>query len=375
MPPQFRAVAQVLFLTDLGLYIHTPFCAQKCKYCDFYSFPVTPDFIDSYTKRVTEEITKWGVRTARPIDSLYLGGGTPSLLGGENIEKIIYAARNAFPFDSPEITLECNPADDLTETLKAAAKAGVNRLSIGVQSALDNELSMLGRRHTARDAVKTVAAAKNAGIDNISLDLMIGLPESSCASVEKSVDFVCSLEPRHISVYILKLEEGTPLFESHPPMPDDDEISDQYLFTVQRLKENGYRQYEISNFAQDGYESRHNLKYWNLEEYLGIGPSAHSFLDGRRFFYPRDIKAFLDGCSVIPDGSGGDSEEYIMLRLRLFEGIILEDYEKRYGSFPKSLKDKALSLQKAGFMKVFDKGIRLTEKGFLVSNAVIGEFI
>ncbi len=362
-------------MTNLGLYIHTPFCAQKCKYCDFYSFPASKDFIDSYTGRVAEEITKWGVRTARPIDSLYLGGGTPSLLGGENIEKIIHTAKNAFSFDSPEITLECNPADDLTDTLKTAAMAGVNRLSVGVQSALGSELSLLGRRHTAADAEKTVAAARRAGIDNVSLDLMIGLPESSCESVEKSINFVCSLEPRHISVYILKLEEGTSLFANHPPMPDDDEISNQYLFTVRRLKEKGYLQYEISNFAKVGYESRHNLKYWNLDEYLGIGPSAHSFLDGRRFFYPRDINAFLGGCSVMPDGNGGNSEEYIMLRLRLAEGIIFKDYEKHYGSFPKSLKSKALSLQKAGFMQVFDGGMRLTEKGFLVSNAVIGEFI
>ncbi len=362
-------------MTNLGLYIHTPFCKLKCNYCDFYSFAANGDLIDSYTQRVTEDIIKWGVRIARPIDSLYLGGGTPSLLGGENIEKIISVAKNSFGFINPEITLECNPADDLKDTLKHAAMAGVNRLSIGVQSGNEDELKMLGRRHTLGDAVRTISDARSVGINNISVDLMIGLPESSIEKLQKSIDFVCSLEPKHISVYILKIEDGTPFSKMELSMPNDEEIEKQYLFCANVLESRGYYQYEISNFAKAGFESRHNLKYWNCEEYLGIGPAAHSFLSGKRFYYPRDIKAFMDGCATIPDGEGGTQDEYIMLRLRLCEGIIFRDYEKRYGTLSENFSQTAKRLEKLGLVSVFDDRICLTKKGFLLSNSVIGEFL
>ncbi len=362
-------------MTNLGLYIHTPFCKSKCNYCDFYSFAAEGDLIDSYTQRVTEEILKWGVRIARPIDSLYLGGGTPTLLGGENIEKIIFAAERSFGLHNPEITLECNPADDLSDTLKRAAAAGVNRLSIGVQSGNEDELKMLGRRHTILDAVRTVNDAKSVGIDNISVDLMIGLPESNLDKLKKSIDFVCSLAPSHISVYILKIEDGTPFSKMKLSMPSDEEIESQYLFCAETLEKRGYNQYEISNFAKAGFESRHNLKYWNCDEYLGIGPAAHSFLSGKRFYYPRDIKSFMSGCEIIPDGEGGTYDEYIMLRLRLCEGIIFKEYEKRYGALPEDFIKTAKHLEKLGLIDVFADRICLTKKGFLLSNSVIGEFL
>ncbi len=362
-------------MTNLGLYIHTPFCKSKCNYCDFYSFAAAKDDLDSYTERVTDYLKKWGVRLGRPIDSLYLGGGTPTLLGGENIAKIIETAERSFGFMDPEITLECNPADDLRETLAAAKKAGVNRLSIGVQSANEDELSMLGRRHTSDDAKKTVNVARECGIDNISLDLMIGLPESSIEKLSNSIDFVCSLQPTHISVYILKIEEGTAFYKNCVAVPSDEEIEKQYLFTVEKLESLGFLQYEISNFSKTGFESRHNLKYWNCEEYLGLGPAAHSYINGNRFYYPRDIKKFMDGCEVMQDGTGGDCDEYIMLRLRLSDGIIFSDYEKRFGAFPADKIRKAETLSKHGLITFDNNGFRLTKKGFLLSNSVIGEFI
>ena len=362
-------------MTNLGLYIHTPFCKQKCNYCDFYSFAANKGDLDSYTVRVTDYLKKWGVHLARPIDSLYLGGGTPTLLGGENIRKIIRAAEDAFPFANPEITLECNPADDLKETLTTAKKAGVNRLSVGVQSGNADELLMLGRRHTTEDAKKTVALARECGIDNISLDLMIGLPHGNIDKLSRSIDFVCSLYPTHISVYILKIEEGTPFYKNGVIVPCDEEIEKQYLFTAQKLESRGFLQYEISNFAKAGFESRHNKKYWNCEEYLGIGPAAHSFINGKRFYYPRDFRGFMDGCEIIPDGTGGDADEYIMLRLRLSDGIIFEEYEKRYGTFPSDKIKKAETLAKHGLIKIDNKSLSLTKKGFLLSNSVIGEFI
>ena len=331
--------------------------------------------MDSYTLRVTDEIKRWGVRVARPIDTLYLGGGTPSLLGGENIKKIISAVDRAFGIKKgAEITLECNPADELEDTFLAAAAAGVNRLSVGVQSGIGRELSVLGRRHGVEDAEKTVLAARRAGIENISLDLMLGLPESTLDTVLESINYICSLQPQHISVYMLKIEEGTPFYKNRPPLPSEDETAEQYLFVCRELKKRGYLQYEISNFCKKGYESRHNKNYWLLGEYLGIGPSAHSFLDGRRFYYPRDTRAFLEGTAVIPDGTGGELSEFIMLRLRLGEGLLWEEAAAR-GADVDKMKKTAERLKDTGLLEVCDKGIKLTERGFLLSNAVIGEFI
>ncbi len=363
-------------MTNLGLYVHVPFCEQKCRYCDFYSMKADAETYDLYVNKVKEEIMRWGVRTVRPIDSLYLGGGTPSLLGGERIAGIIATAKTAFMANEDlEITLECNPADDLKETLKTAAAAGVNRVSLGVQSANEDILKILGRRHRNSDVAKTVSDARAAGIDNISMDLMIGLPESSVSDVLRSLDFILSFAPSHISVYILKIEEGTAFGKNPPLMPSEDEVCEQYLAVAERLKNCGFLHYEISNFSKPAKESRHNLKYWNCEEYIGIGPAAHSFLSGKRFFYDRDINKFLQGAAPTPDGEGGDREEYLMLRLRLRDGIIYKDYEARYGALPEEWLKTAEKLAAGGLIELRDDGFALNEKGFLVSNMVLGEFI
>ncbi len=362
-------------MTNLGLYVHTPFCDGKCNYCDFYSLAPSGDILDLYVKKVKEEIMRWGVRAARPIDSLYLGGGTPSLLGGERIAEIVGAAKDAFGFLSPEITLECNPADDLAQTLKTAAKSGVNRVSLGVQTANEDILKVLGRRHNNADVGKTVKAVRAAGIDNLSLDLMIGLPGSDCEDVRRSLEFLLSFAPEHISVYMLKIEEGTPFFENTPSLPDEDEVARQYLLVAEYLKRQGFEHYEISNFAKPNKQSRHNLKYWNCEEYIGIGPAAHSFLDGKRFYYERDLHGFLQGAAPTPDGSGGDREEYLMLRLRLREGINFIEYENRFGEFPSEWRDTACRLASGGFVELTDNGFALKEEGFLLQNKILGEFI
>ncbi len=362
-------------MTNLGLYVHTPFCAKKCNYCDFYSIEQSEELFDLYKIKVKEEIMRWGVRAARPIDSLYLGGGTPSLLGGERIAEIVGAARDAFGFASPEITLECNPADDLEQTLSVAAKSGVNRVSIGVQTANEKILEILGRRHKNADVEKTVAAAFAAGIDNISLDLMIGLPESSIEDVKNSLDFLLSFDPSHISVYMLGIEEGTPFYKNTPPLPTEDEVVAQYALAADYLEAKGFSHYEISNFATQNKESRHNLKYWNCDEYIGIGPSAHSFFGGKRFYYERNLQAFLAGTAPTPDGIGGDREEYLMLRLRLKNGINFNDFEKRYGAFPTDWLKSAKRLADGGYAVLTDKGFALTREGFLVQNKILGEFI
>ena len=206
---------------------------------------------------------------------------------------------------------------------------------------------------------------------------MLGIPNQRKESLQKSIDFLCQLSPTHISAYILKLEEGTPLFKVRDTLnlPDGDTVADLYLYTVNQLKSRGYNQYEISNFSKDGYESRHNLLYWQGCEYIGIGASAHGYLDGKRYYYPRDIDAFIKGVTPTFDGEGGSIEEYLMLRLRLSKGIDYNDLQKRFNISCERIKNKAESLKKHGLTSTTEQGFNLTEKGFLVSNAIILEII
>ena len=359
----------------LGLYLHIPFCAKKCAYCDFYSAFAGENALDGYTEGLISQIKNLGGRLCRPlIDTVYFGGGTPSLLG-ERIIPVIGAVREAFRVaDGAEITLEINPAGESEKILSAAKKAGVNRLSIGAQSGDNTKLSLLGRTHTAEDTLNTVKAARKMGFKNISLDLMIGLPDSDINTLKADLDFVLSAEPDHISAYILKLEQNTLFYKKRDTLnlPDEDETAGQYLYMCRYLEEKGFSHYEISNFAKTGFEGRHNLKYWNCEEYLGIGPSAHSFLKGERFYYPRDTRAFLRGEPPISDGKGGDREEYIMLRLRLKEGLVFQKYRERFNEdLPEGVKKAALPLKNAGLLNITPDGISLTDRGMLLSNSII----
>lgn len=359
----------------IGIYIHIPFCRSKCPYCDFYSFASGEPQKEEYAKAVCRELEKWGRLDTR-ADTLYFGGGTPTLLGAERLCRIISKAREHFSLEGAEITVEANPSGDVSEQFYALKEGGVNRLSFGLQSAKDCELLSLGRRHTARDAEKAVNAAQKAGFDNISLDLMLGIEGQTTESLTYSIGFCKDLGASHVSAYILKIEEGTPFYDRRHALclPDEDETSKLYLAACEELEKAGFSQYEISNFAKKGRESRHNLKYWNCEEYLGIGPSAHSFLQGRRFYTPRDFDGFLKEAQYIDDGPGGDEEEYIMLRLRLTEGVDSGDFRRRYGKdLPPRLIKKAKSLD--GLVECDEKGIRITRQGFLVSNRVITEIL
>lgn len=309
-------------------------------------------------------------------DTLYFGGGTPTQLGAERLVRILYKARAVFGLKGAEITIEANPSADLGEQLGILRSAGVNRLSMGLQSAVDSEAAALGRRHSARNAAAAVEEAKKAGFDNISLDLMLGIGGQTVDSVARSVEFCKELEVSHVSAYMLKIEEGTPFFDRRDTLelPDEDEVSRIYLFACDALEKAGFRQYEISNFARSGAESRHNMKYWSCEEYLGVGPSAHSFIGGKRFYTPRDFEGFLKEGKYVDDGPGGSEQEYIMLRLRLTEGVVFEEYRERFGSqFPAEFVERAGEM--AGLVECDDRGIRLTRQGFLVSNRVIGEML
>ncbi len=362
----------------LGIYVHIPFCDAKCPYCDFYSMRGSEERMDAYTDALVSSLKQWSQTLRRPADTLYFGGGTPSLLGARRLARILRAAREDFFLEQAEITVEANPSREMDELFSSLAQSGVNRLSIGLQSANEEELRLLGRRHTAAQALDAVRAAQRAGIRNISLDLMIGIAGQTCDSLRRSIDFCAQLEVTHLSAYLLKIEEGTAYAKRREELclPNEDEAADWYLMACEEMKRAGYEQYEISNFAKPGFQSRHNLKYWHCEEYLGIGPAAHSFVDGRRFFYPRSLRSFLSGEPPVQDGTGGDAEEYAMLCLRLCEGLTEQGYRSRFGRpIPQQYRRWAQPFCRAGLVVCDDTGIRLTPRGFLVSNALLASLL
>lgn len=362
-------------MTDntLGLYIHIPFCEKKCNYCDFYSAFYNKDTLCVYLSALEKEIKKWGGSINRHIDTIYIGGGTPSLLGREILSVYSFIKENFTVCENLEFTVEVNPSSS-GEFLDLAKEAGVNRLSVGVQSGCDDTLRALGRTHTAFEAAQTVKNARKTGFNNISVDLMLALPDSNLQTLKGDIDFMLSLHPEHISAYILKIEQNTAFYkmQSSLSLPDDDSAAKQYLFMCERLQKNGYNHYEISNFAKDENLSRHNMKYWECRDYLGIGPSAHSCVDGRRFYYPSDLHGFIKNPTVIQDGTGGDKQEQLMLGLRLSKGVNLSEI---YGEIPQSIKTKISVLEKAGYLKTDLPQISLTDKGMLVSNSIISELL
>ena len=370
----FPLAALVKSLTNpLGLYINIHFCERECNYCDFYSAFYNKDTLSVYLSALKGEIKKWGGNIHRPIDTIYIGGGTPSLLGKEIIPLIKCIKENFTVLQDAEITVEANPSSS-GEFLSFAKKAGVNRLSIGVQSGCDETLKILGRTHTAADALNTVVNARELGFDNISVDLMIALPDSNLQTLKHDIDFMLSMSPEHISSYILKIEQNTVFAKKYNALnlPDDDASAEQYLYMCEAFEKNGYNHYEISNFAKGYKISRHNMKYWICKDYLGIGPSAHSCLDGKRFYYPRDLRSFIKNPQNLPDGESGGKEEKLMLGLRLSQGVNLE---KIYGEIPEDIKEKINLLQKAGYVKANLPHISLTNSGMLISNSIITELL
>ena len=363
-----------------GLYIHVPFCVCKCRYCDFYSFPAGEDLYDAYTERVMEALGYYEKRYARRYNSLYFGGGTPLLLGEKRLGKITERALPLLEQDS-EITAEGNPAAAGEIDFAALRAAGINRLSFGLQSSNERELSALGRIHSPKDAADTVAAAQKAGFDNISLDLMLGIPYQTEETLKESVAFCANLGVRHISAYMLKVEEGTPLASSELRFlcADEEKNADLYLLACGELESRGYKQYEISNFAKPGFESRHNLKYWLDGEYLGIGPSAHSFMEGRRFFFGRDMVSFMEkpfGEIEREESPGGGWEEYAMLRLRLAAGLDTEELGELYPDSPaKEILSRAALYERPGLTKIEGTRVSFTPRGFLVSSALTAELL
>ena len=360
----------------LGLYLHIPFCVAKCGYCDFYS--VTDAGLQkAYVAALLKHIREYGaVCGGYTVDTVYLGGGTPSCLGAKALDRILQEVKSKFSLDpDAEITVECNPESVDKKLLDGLKKRGGNRLSIGVQSAHDEELKRIGRIHTFEQAKQAVDLARARGFDNLSLDLMYGLPGQTQQMFLDSVEQVLALGPRHLSCYGLKLEPRTKMGREAPVLPEDDAQADTYLAMCELLRKNGFEHYEISNFAKPGFRSRHNCKYWDLSEYLGLGPGAHSFMNGRRFAFARDIKAYINGEDILRDedevATFQRQGEYLMVRLRTADGIDFLDLEQRYNIDSTPYEEAFRSLMGQELVSHSGGRWRLTEKGFLVSNSII----
>ena len=369
----------------LGIYVHIPFCKSKCEYCDFYSIGGGRDkrLTDDYLQTLADHIKETGALAPDyRVDTVYFGGGTPSFFGAENLEKILDEIHRHFRLTSDaEITAEANPDSVTLSGLRRMLRAGFNRLSIGVQSDDDEMLKKLGRPHNFQQAKQAMELARKAGFANISLDLMYGLPNQTVSQWKETVLNIISLRPEHISCYGLKVEENTPLwsYKDCANLPNDDAQAQMYLEAAKLLKEYGYEHYEISNFAKKGFHSRHNMKYWTGEEYLGFGPNAASDFGGRRFTIIRDLKRYISGIANEQAVLDENEEipmreragEYLMLRLRTAQGISREEYEKQYLLPFGPLEEELQHYADNGLAMQVGKRWRLTPSGWLLSNQII----
>ena len=373
----------------LGIYVHIPFCRSKCQYCDFYSVTTKEHrLLENYRKAICEHIREAGAQAPDYlVDTIYFGGGTPSFFGPDGLAAILTAIRKNFDVSpSAEITFEANPDSVSRRLLRRLRSEGFNRVSLGIQCDNDEILKQIGRPHDYQQAVEAYKLIRRKGFRNISVDLMYGLPGQSLTDWQDTLEHVLELKPEHISCYGLKVEEGTPLYEIQyeANLADDDTQADMYLNAIEILKDHGYRQYEISNFCRKGHVSRHNLKYWSGEEYLGFGPDAASDFGGRRFTAVRDVHAYIDGIlnggmvlrevqEVPPRERAG---EYLMMRLRTSMGIIPEEYERKF-LLPFDPLEEALEnfrLRKLA-ARSYDGRWHLTPEGFLLSNSIISDLL
>jgi len=374
--------------TPLGIYIHVPFCRSKCQYCDFYSIASKDDDLhDGYLDAICTHIKETGpLAPNHRVDTIYFGGGTPTFFGADGMATILTAIRRNFDVAmDAEITFEANPDSVQEKGLSRLRAEGFNRVSLGVQCDDDEILKRIGRPHTYDQAITAVKRLRKAGFQNISLDLMYGLPGQTLSSWRSTVENVLSLNPDHMSCYGLKLEEGTPMYEyrSYITLPDDDAQADMYLAAVEILKERGFRQYEISNFARRGKYSKHNMKYWTGGEYIGFGPDASSDFAGKRYTNVRDLKAYIHGIKTGGQVLKEISEvpvreragEYLMMRLRTSAGINKEEYEKQY-LLPFEPLEAILELNRQhDLVRLANDRWHFTPEGFLVSNSIISDLL
>lgn len=367
----------------IGLYVHVPLCLRKCNYCDFCSFTdISGEDREMYIKSLIDEICEYKGQNIK-ADTIFFGGGTPSLLSIKETERIFDALNSCFLI-SPrsEITIEANPKTVTKEKLSSLISLGVNRVSMGMQSIHDNELKILGRIHTYDDFLNSYSIIRASGIENVNIDLMYGIPEQNETSFLKTLDAVISLSPEHLSLYSLILEEGTPLYSAKDTLrlPSEDEDVAFYNLAVSALHNAGYHHYEISNYAKEGYQSKHNLKYWRASEYLGFGPAAYSYYNGERFGNTKNLSEYFNKntrrsySELISDADR--KFEYVMLKLRLSEGFSISEYRTLFGKGPEFIDgDYFKDLVKNGFINNNNGRISLTDKGMYVSNTILSELL
>ena len=375
-----------------GLYIHIPFCRQKCFYCDFPSFAGRERYEADYTDALCRELAVQGVLYREKWGSprtIYMGGGTPSLLPIGLLAKILQAIADVFGDAAEgEFTVECNPGTVDAAKLRALRAGGVNRLSFGVQTFDDTLLKKIGRIHTGAQAREAMALARTAGFQNVSMDLIYGLPGESLAKLERDLEAMVALEPEHISIYGLQLEEGTAFAKMQEMgrlmLPDDDTVERMYDTMTAFLPAHGYARYEISNFAKPGFESRHNLSYWQDVPYLGVGAAAHSYLEGQRYENVREIPAYIEG---IRTGKGVRRqeeamtreiamEEFAFLALRTARGIDRARFERRFGVPLEAVYADAIAkLKRQGLLEADEAGVHLTSLGMKYGNMAFEEFL
>lgn len=393
----------------LSIYIHIPFCKRKCLYCDFLSAPACEQERESYVKALLREIPSMAGKCREyQVISVFFGGGTPSLLSAEQIERVMNAVKKNYNLThDAEISMECNPATAAFDTLKAYKESGINRLSIGLQSANDEELKALGRIHDYSQFLQTYEDARKAGFTNINIDLMSALPGQTIASYEETLKKVVALNPEHISAYSLIIEEGTPFYNMELEFPDEDTEREMYYRTNSVLEKAGYNRYEISNYAKKGYECRHNLTYWTGIDYIGFGIGAASYFQGYRYKNTSDIRRYqetlMQTCledeilsqsvmenqqaSFMPESDSWHEEigllsveemieEFMFLGLRLKKGISEHEFMEKFGKTVEEVYPNVLSrLIDEGVLIWKDHRIYLSKKGTDVANYVMAEFL
>ena len=376
-------------MTAAGLYLHIPFCSSRCSYCDFATGLYQTELAERYVAALVEEIKTSRYRGAM-VDTIYFGGGTPSLLAPAQLDRILATVHEQYAIDpTAEITLEINPGSVTSERLAAFRNLGINRASFGAQTFDDRELAKLGRSHTADDALKTFADLRDAGFDNISFDLIAGLPGQTLEGWQRNVDEALALNPEHLSFYLLEVHSGTPLAEhirrGLQPVPDDDLAGVMYQWMLDHASDAGYEHYEISNLCRPGFQSRHNVKYWIADPYYGFGCSAHSY-DGRthRWANHRDVLKYVETIEsgespVVEEQELSETDvraEALFLGMRLMRGVNVRRYRESFGV---DLREQhAADLDrfcKAGLLEFDGDLIRLTRSGALLSNEVFAAFV
>ncbi len=362
---------------SLGIYLHVPFCRTRCRYCDFYKVGENRQRMDRFMAALEREIDGWTMLHGRRVETIFFGGGTPSLLDPEELAGVVGRVRERFELaPDAEITAEANPSDLSPARLAGLRAAGVNRLSVGVQSLVDRELRLLGRRHNAADAARVLEEARSAGFDNLSLDLMVGIPGQTEGSFRRSLERAIAIAPDHLSLYLLEVHTGSELDFLRRERPGlfagEETQRKRYLALHDALTSAGYLHYEISNFARPGRECRHNLRYWRSEDWLGCGPAAHSSIGGRRFRHLPDLEGWMTDPLGIEEQPGDADQERVLLGLRLDEGV--DESAFRAAGVDGAELDRRLT-RLAPFVERRAERIRLTPEGFLVSNAVLAELL